>query len=173
LGGLTTAEGWPSNRPSARRDEQADLLRAAGSSEGVLAGSLIVEVDLAPANAHDLHLAEELLEGAKGWALGERNYWSSDLAEHLEDEGLRLLAPYKSKEREKKPWPRWLVQKRRRIETVISQMTQRYRTKKAWARDRWHLTSRWLRKVLSHTMAVYFCQQVGLSPLRFAELLTD
>jgi len=26
---------------------------------------------------------------------------------------------------------------------------------------------------LSHTMAVYFCQQVGLSPLRFAQLLTD
>ncbi len=28
-------------------------------------------------------------------------------------------------------------------------------------------------KVLSHTVAVYFCQQVWLSPLRFAELLTD
>jgi hypothetical protein len=65
------------------------------------------------------------------------------------------------------------VQKRRRIETVISQMTERYRAKRVWARDRWHLTSRWLRKVLSHTMAVYFCQQVGLSPLRFAELITD
>jgi hypothetical protein len=30
-----------------------------------------------------------------------------------------------------------------------------------------------LRKVLSHTVAVYFCQQAGLSPLRFSELLTD
>ena len=68
----------------------------------------------------------------------------------------------------------WLVQeKRRRIETVISQITERYRAKRVWARDRWHLTSRFLRKVLSHTIAVYFCQQVGLSPLRFAELLTD
>jgi hypothetical protein len=26
---------------------------------------------------------------------------------------------------------------------------------------------------LSHTMAVYFCQQIGLSPLRFSQLLTD
>jgi hypothetical protein len=107
--------------------------------------------------------------------LGDRNYWSADLAERLEDEGLCLLAPYKkSKKREKHPsWPRWLVQKRRRIETVICQITERYRAKKVWARDRWHLTSRFLRKVLSHTMAVYFCQQVGLSPLRFAELITD
>jgi hypothetical protein len=134
---------------------------------------VIVDVDLAPANAHDLRLAEELLENAKGWALGDRNYWSPDLAERLGDEGLRLLTPYKSKKKEKERWPRWLVQKRRRIETVISQMAERYGAKKVWARDRWHLTSRWLRKVLSHTMAVHLCRQVGLSPLRFAELLTD
>jgi hypothetical protein len=135
---------------------------------------VIVEMDLAPANIHDLRLAEELLEGAKeeGWVLGDRNYWSPELAERLEEE-LSLLAPYKSKKKEKQRWPRWLVQKRRRIETVISQMAERYGAKKVWARDRWHLTSRWLRKVLSHTMAVYFCQQVGISPLRFAKLLTD
>lgn len=134
---------------------------------------VIVDVELAPANAHDLRLAQELLEDAKGWALGDRNYWSPDLAERFADEGLRLLSPYKSKKKEKKSWPRWLVQKRRRIETVIGQLVERYRAKKVWARDRWHLTSRWLRKVLSHTMAVYFCQQVGLSPLRLAELITD
>ncbi len=134
---------------------------------------VIVDVDLAPANAHDLRLAEELLEDARGWALGDRNYWSPDLTERLGSEGLGLLVPYKSKKREEEPWPRWLTQKRRRIETVISQLVERYNAKKVWARDRWHLTSRFLRKVLSHTMAVHFCQQVGLSPLRFAELLTD
>ena len=136
---------------------------------------VIVEMDLAPANVHDLRLAEELLEGAQeeGWVLGDRNYWSPELTERLGAEGLRLLAPYKSKKRDRKGWPRWLVRKRRRIETLISQITERYRAKRLWARDRWHLTSRWLRKVLSHTMAVYFCQQIGLSPLRFAQLLTD
>ncbi len=93
--------------------------------------------------------------------------------ERLGDEGLHLLAPYKSKKRERKSWPHWLTQKRRRIETVISQLTERYNAKKVWARDRWHLTSRFLRKVLSHTVVVHFCQLVGLSPLRFAELLVD
>lgn len=136
---------------------------------------IIVEMDLAPANVHDLRLAEELLREAQegGLVLGDRNYWSPELKEQLGGEGLSLLAPYKSKKREGKPWPSWLVQKRRRIETVISQIAERYRAKRVWARDRWHLTSRFLRKVLSHTMAVYFCQQVGLSPLRFAQLLTD
>lgn len=95
------------------------------------------------------------------------------LTERLEAEGVHLLAPYKSKKKKEKPWPRWLVQKRRRIETVFSQLVERYRAKKVWAKDRWHLTSRFLRKVVSHTMAVYFCQRLGLSPLRFAELLID
>jgi hypothetical protein len=85
---------------------------------------VIVDVELAPANAHDLRLAEELLEDAQGWALGDRNYWSPDLTERLKDERLCLLVPYKSKKRERHLWPRWLVQKRRRIETVISQMTE-------------------------------------------------
>jgi hypothetical protein len=66
-----------------------------------------------------------------------------------------------------------LTQKRRRIETVISQLVERYRAKKVWARDRWHLCNRWLRKILSHTFAVYFCQQVDLPPLCFAKLVTD
>jgi hypothetical protein len=131
---------------------------------------VIVEMDLAPANVHDLRMAEELLpleEG--GWALGDRNYWSPKLAE----EGLSLLAPYKSKKKEKERWPRWLTQKRRRIETVISQLVGRNRAKRVWARDRWQLTSRFLRKALSHTVAVFLCQEeTHLSPLRFAKLLT-
>lgn len=56
---------------------------------------VVVDVELAPANAHDLHLAEELLasEEAKGWALGDRNYWSPELTERLETQGLHLLSP--------------------------------------------------------------------------------
>jgi hypothetical protein len=31
--------------------------------------------------------------------------------------------------------------------------------------------TRWQRKFLSHTLAVYLCQQTGLGSLRFADLL--
>lgn len=136
---------------------------------------VICGLSLAPADAHDLSVAEELLEGVReGWILGDRNYWSPHLTERLsEEQGLALMAPYKSKKREKEPWPRWLVQKRRKIETVFSELVERYRAKKVRARDRWHLTSRWLGKVLSHTFGVYFCQRADLSPLSFAELVTD
>jgi hypothetical protein len=130
-------------------------------------------LSLAPANIHDLHVAEELLEGTEGWVLGDRNYHSPKLTERLLGEGVRLLAPYKSKKKEKRPWPPSLVQKRRRVETVIGQLVARFNARRVWARDRWHLCSRWLRKVLSHTLAIHFCQREDLSPLRFSALITD
>jgi len=96
---------------------------------------IIVEMDLAPANVDELRLAEELLrEAQEGWVLGERNYCSPEFAERLGEEGLSLLAPYKSKKREGRPWPSWLVQKRRRIEALISQITERYRAKRVSGR---------------------------------------
>lgn len=83
-----------------------------------------------------------------------------------------LIAPSKtSKKRERHPWPRWMTRDRRRIETVASQLVERYRIKRVWARDAWHLTSRFLWKLLSHSCAVLLCQRAGLSPLRFSELI--
>jgi len=55
---------------------------------------------------------------------------------------------------------------------VIGQLVERYHAKRVWARDAWHLWSRWQRKLLSHTLAVYLCQQHDLGSLRFADLLS-
>lgn len=135
---------------------------------------LIVGFNLVAANEPDLPVAEsDLLPGARGWALADRGYWKAGTIRDLAERGLSLLAPYKDKKRERRPWPRWLIGKRRRIETVLGQLVERYRIKRVWARDAWHLWSRWLRCLLSHTIAVLLCQQRGLSPLQFDHLLTD
>jgi hypothetical protein len=133
---------------------------------------VIVGLHLSAAHVHELPVAERLLESARGWALGDRNYWSPGLSEKLAGHGLHLLAPFRSAAREKKRWPLWLVQKRRRIETVIGQLVERFHAKRVWARDSWHFCSRWLRKVLAHTLFVQLCQQRELLPLRFAGLVT-
>ncbi|MBI3159533.1 MAG: IS982 family transposase [Chloroflexi bacterium] len=132
----------------------------------------IVGYRLAPANVHELPVAVELLEATTGWVLGDRNYWSPEVASTARTRGLHWLTPYKSAKREKFPWPRWLTHKRYRIETVIGQMVARFNVKTIWARDAWHLVSRWLRKLLSHTISVLLCQQAGLPPLQFAKLVT-
>ena len=134
---------------------------------------LITDFRLAPANVHDLHVAEELFDGLQGWALADRNYWSPPLQEKGLGQGLTWLTPYKSAKREKQPWPRWLSHKRYLIDTVFSQLTERFHAKRVWARDAWHFFSRWLRKILSHTIAVLFCQRLELPPLHFAELVID
>lgn len=134
---------------------------------------LVVSFEVAPANVHELRAAEDLLAGVTGHALGDRNYWSPALMEQFRAEGLRLLAPFRKASRERKPWPRRLVNTRRRIETVIGQLVGRFHARQVWARDAWHFYSRLLRKVLGHTLFVGLCQQYELLPLRMAELVTD
>lgn len=60
---------------------------------------------------------------------------------------------------------------RRRIETVLSQLVERFHLARVWTRDRWHLSARVLRKVLSHTTAVLLCVAAGLDPLTFDALV--
>lgn len=132
---------------------------------------VIVRLDLAPANAHDVTVAPEMTEKASGFGLGDRNYWSPRLFAELAEAGARLIAP--KKKGQSPHWSVTLTQRRRRIETVIGQLVERFNAKRVWARDRWHMTSRWLRKLCSHTIGVLLCQQQGLPSLQFAKLITD
>lgn len=137
---------------------------------------VIVAATLAPADVHDRWVAEyDLLTGAREGSIvvGDTNYWSPILKEDLAGYDVALIAPKRTpKKRERHPWPMWLTAIRRRIETVISQLAERYGAKRVRARDLWHLASRWFRKILSHTVAVLLCQRAGFSsPLRFSGLL--
>lgn len=134
---------------------------------------VIVGFEIAPAQVSDLDVAIDLLHGVRGLALGDRNYWSPRVMEQCAERGVQLLAPFRSAKREKKRWPLALVQTRRRIETVIGQLIERFHARRVWARDGWHFCSRWLRKVLAHTLCVGLCQQHDLRPLRMADLVND
>lgn len=132
---------------------------------------VITRLDLAPGNVTDVAMAPELLAGATGWTLGDRAYWQPELRTSLWAQALVLLAPYRKKSQETHPWPWWLVRTRRRIETVLAQLVERFHLTRVWARDRWHLTARVLRKVLSHTLAVVLCLAAELDPLSFDALI--
>jgi hypothetical protein len=126
-----------------------------------------------PANVHELATVPELAEGTTGLLVGDRNYWAPLLKEELHRTGLDLLAPFRRATRD--PWPRTsalLSRIRYRIDTVFSQLVERYHIKRVWARDTWHLVSRLLRKALSHTFVLWLNQQQGRAPLHMAEMLT-
>lgn len=134
---------------------------------------VIRSFELAPANVHELYVAKDLLESVKGFALGDRNYWSPAFFEECRAQGLQIIAPFRSAKRERKPFPRRLTNLRRRIETVIGQLSERFSIKRVWARDCWHFCSRLLRKVLAHTIFVGLCQQQNCEPLQMARLLSN
>ena len=98
-------------------------------------------------------MVPELVADTQGVLLGDRNYWSPTLSEELRGQGLTLLAPFKSKKKTPGPGGYQLSRPRYRIETVFSQLVERFEAKQVWARDIWHLQARLLRKVLSHTLA--------------------
>ena len=129
-------------------------------------------VSVAPANVHDTDLVPELVEGGLGQVIGDRNYWDPQLTAELAPAGIRLLAPFKKRATDPDPvGSTRLTRLRWRIETVAAQLVERFHLKRIWARDAWHLTSRVLRKVLSHTIAVCLCLERGYQPLSFARLL--
>ena len=133
---------------------------------------LITRFDIAPGNEQDIRIVPELFEGIKGFGIGDRNYWAPILTEELLSEAIAFGAPYKRASSD--PWPersKYLNHIRHIIETVFSQLTERYHMKKVWARDTWHLGNRFIRKALSHTLAFLLNKELGNPPLQFEKLL--
>jgi len=94
-------------------------------------------LSVAPADAHELRVLPELLESTRGFAVGDRNYWSPEKREELvRSTGVALLAPYRSKKRDPAPErSAFLSRLRYRIDTVFSLLTGRYSVKRVWAKD--------------------------------------
>jgi hypothetical protein len=133
---------------------------------------VISRIELAPGNNVDRHLTAEMAHGFKGLLLGDAAFHQPDEQDRLRQQGGLLVTPGHPRRRDPR-WTKRLTQIRRRIETVFGQLVERFHLKRVWAQDLWHLPSRLLRKVLSHTLAVFFNQQHNphRSPLNFDALL--
>ena len=59
-----------------------------------------------------------------------------------------------------------LMKARRRIE-----ITDRFNIQKVRAKDLWHLSHRFIRKILSHTICVVMNKKCGYSPIQLEKLI--
>jgi hypothetical protein len=133
---------------------------------------VITQFELAPGNVAELDVAADLAAGTHGILLGDRNYWSPRLRAALAQQGLELVAPYRSAKRDPHPrWSRLLSRFRYRNDTVFGQLVERCGIKRVWARDRWHLANRLLRQILMHTLGVWLNRHRGQPPLHLAQLV--
>ena len=129
---------------------------------------VIQDFEVAPARASDKALLPELAGPAGTIGIGDRGYYSPDLAAELAAGGVTFLTPYLHASKEPDPVrAAQLSAVRYRLETVAGQLADRYRAKRTWAKDLWHLTSRVTRKVLSHTAMVWVARRHGHPPLSF------
>lgn len=134
----------------------------------------ITRLAVAPANVPDTAVLPQLAEKTSGCLLGDRNYWQPHLHEEFGEQGLDICAPFRMKSKDRDPERgRLIARNRQLIETVFSQLTCRFHIKRVWARDRWHLANRVVRKVLAHTIGVRLNLEQGCRPLQFAKLFAD
>lgn len=133
---------------------------------------IITRFSLAPANVQELNVVYELVENTPGLYLGDRNFWSPQMKEELRQKGVQLEAPFRKASHDPYPKHSQLISRfRYLIDTVFGQLSQQFQIKKVWARDLWHLGSRLLRKILSHTLSIFINQTKNRPLLNVAGLV--
>lgn len=138
------------------------------SFDGVVAACTVTA-----ANVDERQAMWDVVDELAGYLLGDKGYLGRFFASLLQEQGLVLLTPVRKNmpQPTSMPWTEVMGRVRRRIETVIGQLTERFHLGKVRARDRWHLTARVNRKLLAHTVARYVMRQVGIDSMRMDELL--
>jgi hypothetical protein len=136
---------------------------------------MITHFVLLPARPHDVHLVDELLAGFQGVAIGDKGFIDAfHQAALAQKRAIELVTPLR---KNMKPTTSVRVRRlctkwRKRIETVGSHLTERFHIDNTRARDLWHYQNRLIRKVLSHTVAVFINLQLGRPPLDLDGLVT-
>ena len=135
---------------------------------------MITYFPLLPARPHDIQFLEELVENFAGIVPADKGFIDA-IRQALLDErqGVSVITPARKNMTEHHPLQirrlcsRW----RKRVETVGSQLVQRFAIDHIRVRDIWHFQHRIIRKVLAHTIGVFLNLQFGRKPLDLAGLL--
>jgi len=135
---------------------------------------VVVGITLTAANVDERDSAYDILPAIEGLLLGDKGYLRPQFKADGAALGIDLQTPLRKNMTERRPrwWLRLLRRLRKRIETVISQLEQRFGLAKTRAHDAWHLTNQVTRKILAHTLGVWLNIQQGREPLELDSLVT-
>lgn len=126
------------------------------------------------ANVKDLDALDDLLDGITGTIVADKAYLSESVTQALRQRQITLITPKRANMQTfNRLYNRLVSRYRQRNETVIGQLAERFHAERVWARDCWHLTSRMARKILAHSIAVWFNELYGRNSLQFDTLIAD
>ena len=131
----------------------------------ITVGGLILDFELAPANAADLEVGFEMLsEHTDLDVLGDKAYISADKAAQLWHQN-RLRLRTIPRRNQKKQLPAYLKKMynkiRQVIETVNGQLSEQFNIEKNHAHTFWGLCTRLYTKLTAHTLCIYLNRLLG------------
>ena len=134
---------------------------------------VVTSCSVTPANVSETRGIWDVVPGVQGMILGDKGYLGKPLQQELRILGVDLETPLRSNMKDDRDpaFVRCLLRVRKTVETVISQLTERFGIERTLARDRWHLTNRVARKLLAHTVGVWLNVSLGRSPLKMEGLI--
>ena len=134
---------------------------------------MITDYTFAPANCDERDVAPEITQNIYGLLGADKGYLRPDLKQYYEFNDVDLQTPFRKNMVDLRPKEsiRILMNARRKIETVIGQLTERFHIQKVRAKDIWHLSHRIIRKILSHTVSVILNSRLGNPPLQLEILI--
>ena len=134
----------------------------------VARSGMIIHYPLLPARPHDVQLTDELVADFAGVVPADKGFIDAVRQALLEERhGVTLVTPTRRRMQQRfapallKRCARW----RKRVETVGSHLTERFAVTRIRVRDLWHFQHRLIRKILAHTVGVFFNLQLGRKPL--------
>ena len=131
-------------------------------------------ISVAAANIDERDVLPEVAEGIKGDIIADKGLIRPSLTTELADQGLNLHIPLRKNMHD--PRPRSFVNKimdvRRKVETVIGQVADRFHIQTIRAKDTWHLMAKVRRRILAHTVCFFINSPINpRAPLQLENLL--
>lgn len=137
---------------------------------------MITHFPLLSARQHDINHLGSLIEGFRGTVPADKGFLDQYQQELWKETQLTQVVTPNRRNMESSVEEVKLVKTtkywRKLVETVGSQLVERFQIAKIKVKDLWHYQNRIFRKILSHTVGVFLNMQNGNKPLQLA-LLAD
>ena len=114
---------------------------------------MIINFTIAAANIDERDVLPELIQERSGFVIADKGLIRPELTELLAKQNLNLQTPLRNNMQDSRPkeYVNTIMNVRRRIETVIGQLVERFNIQRIRTKDLFHLSVKTGRKILSHT----------------------
>lgn len=121
------------------------------------------------ARAHDLKHLPTLVKEFQGVAPADKGFLDPFTQNLLKNQGVRVVVEHRKNMKAPSAYPRPFLKAcakwRRKVETVASDLTERFAVGRIRVHDLWHFQHRLICKILAHTVAVALDIQLKRPPL--------